>query len=168
MGEDGKFYSTGCYLELTILLFYRFNRRSPPPFRGRGGFRDRFRRSRSTSRGRFDRRRYDEHDHRRSRSVSPNRPNNDYAQQQQQQHQQTASMGYGNETYGNYVPQFPGSMAQFNTYDFQASYPPPTQNFPMGMGSTCHAPPGLSDWQPPQASMPSESEEDKLRREGDN
>lgn len=60
-------------------------------------------------------------------------------------------------------------MAQFNTYDFQATYPP-ASNFPMnqgmGMSSTCPAPPGLSDWQPSQAPMVSESEEEKLRREG--
>jgi hypothetical protein len=81
-------------------------------------------------------------------------------------------MSYGNEAYGNYgVPQFPGSMAQFNTYDFQATYPP-AQNFPMnpamGMGGTCPAPPGMSDWQQPQTPMVSEPEEEKLKREGKN
>lgn len=79
-------------------------------------------------------------------------------------------MSYGNEQYGTYgVPQFPGSMAQFNTYDFQASYPP-APNFPMnqamGMGASCPAPPGLSDWPQSQAPMVSESEEDKAKREG--
>lgn len=75
-------------------------------------------------------------------------------------------MAYGNEQYGNYVPQFPGSMAQFNTYDFQTNYPPQAQNFPGMNMAACPAPPGMSDWQGPQTPMVSESEEEKLRREG--
>lgn len=79
-------------------------------------------------------------------------------------------MGYGNEAYGNYLPQFPGSMAQFNTYDFQASYvsPAPNFNMQMGMDPTCPAPPGMNDWQPSQSQMPAEPVEEKLRREGTN
>lgn len=78
-------------------------------------------------------------------------------------------MAYGNETYANYgVPQFPGSMAQFNTYDFQATYPP-APNFDMNMGmsaASCPAPPGLTDWQPPQAPMLTEPDIEKQKREG--
>lgn len=80
-----------------------------------------------------------------------------------QQQQQSQVMGYGAEAYANYA--FPGSMAQFNTYDFQTTYPPPppATNFGLNMAS-CPAPPGLSDWQP-QLSL-QENEEEMKRREG--
>lgn len=77
-------------------------------------------------------------------------------------------MAYGNEAYANYgVPQFPGSMAQFNTYDFQAYPPAPNfdMNTAMGMTANCPAPPGLADWQPPQA--PTEPDIEKQKREGE-
>lgn len=88
---------------------------------------------------------------------------NNYVHQQTQQQ----SMGYGNEAYANYVPQitFPGSMAQFNAYDFQTAYPPPAPNFGMNM-SACPAPPGLTDWPPQVAIHPAENEEEKKRHEG--
>lgn len=152
----------------------RFNRRSPQPFRGGGGrgFRDRFRRSRSTSRGRYERRRYNQHDNqRRSRSASPqnqNQMDGSYVHQQAQQQQQH-QMGYGNEAYANYVPQFPGSMAQFNSYDFQTAYPQQATNFNMNM-TDCPAPPGLTDWLQPQIEphqmIATENEEEKKRHEG--
>lgn len=85
-------------------------------------------------------------------------------EQQQQQHQ---SMGYGNEAYANYVPQFPGSMAQFNSYDFQTAYPTQAPNFNMNM-TDCPAPPGLTDWQPliEPHPMSAENEEEKKRHDG--
>lgn len=89
-------------------------------------------------------------------------PDNSYVHQQAQQH---TAMGYGNETYANYVPQFPGSMAQFNTYDFQAAYPPPAPTFGMDM-TACPAPPGLTDWTPQAPLQSAENEEEKKRREG--
>lgn len=76
-------------------------------------------------------------------------------------------MGYGSDAYGNYVPQFPGSMAQFNSYDFQGTYPATAvAGFGMNQMSACPAPPGLTDWQPQAPLQPSENEEEKKRREG--
>lgn len=76
-------------------------------------------------------------------------------------------MGYSAEAYANYVPQFPGSMAQFSSYDFQSVYPPPAPAFGMNpMAAACPVPPGITDWQQPEPLQPSENEEEKKRREG--
>lgn len=153
-------------------LLTRFQRRSPA-FRGGRNFRDRFRRSRSTSRGRFerhDRRRFN--DSRRSRSESPQQnrmDNNNYNQQLSQQQMG----GYSNDGYGNVAympnapqaPQFPGAMNQFNSYEFQG-FPPPAPNFNMNIN--CPAPPGMNESWAPQPSMQMEEmeKEEKLKREG--
>ena len=82
-------------------------------------------------------------------------------------------MNYQNDPY-NYMqnvvpPQAPafGTMNQFNTYDFQTSYPPPAPNFNIA----CPAPPGIhgDTWIPNMTSnMPpnEESEEEKKKRDG--
>lgn len=148
-------------------LSFRFNNRRSP-FRGQRFNRFNDRRSRSRSRDRFDNnrgRRFDRN--RRSRSESPAR-NNDYMQQQQQ-----AAAMY-NDGYG-YIPNAPappnfGTIAQmgsqFNSYDFQgaSTFAPPAPNFG---GIACPAPPGLSEsWSQPPVQM-EESEEDRLKREGE-
>lgn len=170
--EAGKYQflsSDFIILKLLISILYRFVRRSP--FRGNRNFRDRFRRSRSSSRGfeRKDRRRFD--NNRRSRSGSPqdSRMNN-YRQQQQQQQQ--PQMNYTTDPYNfmQNVPQPPSfgpAMNQFNSYEFQANYPP-APNF-----TNIPAPPGISSesWIPQQSmppAMPEESEEEKRKREGMN
>jgi hypothetical protein len=83
-------------------------------------------------------------------------------------------MGYSNDAY-NYMPnapqapQYSGQMTQFN-YDFQTSYPPaPSFNMNQGMGISCPAPPGMGDnWIPPPSMTPSETDKDRLKREGKN
>lgn len=95
-----------------------------------------------------------------------------------QQLQQAPAAPIYSDGYGNYIPTAPappqfGTMAQmgsqFNSYDFQATtaYPPPAPNFNVG-GIACPAPPGMSDgWAPPPTIQPEESEEDRLKREGE-
>lgn len=82
------------------------------------------------------------------------------------------SDGYG------YIPNAPappnfGTIAQmgsqFNSYDFQgaSTFAPPAPNFNLGGGIACPAPPGLSEnWVQPPVQM-EESEEDRLKREGE-
>lgn len=148
----------------------RFNRRSPDRFRGQRNFNNRFNRSRSRSRdnSRFNRggRRFD---NRRSRSESPTVSNNNANYMQQQQQAQNATMY--SDAYGNsYIPNAPAApqfgMGQFG-YDFQntTAYPPPAPTFG---GIACPAPPGMTEgWVPPQNIQPEESEEDKMKREGE-
>jgi hypothetical protein len=74
-------------------------------------------------------------------------------------------MPYPAEAFSNYVPQFPGSMAQFNSYDFQPVYPT-APNIGMNPMAVCPVPPGITDWQP-EPLQSSENEEEKKRREGE-
>ena len=91
-------------------------------------------------------------------------------------HQQQQPMNYPNDPY-NYMqnvvpPQAPtfGAMNQFNSYDFQANYPPPAPNF---TNIACPAPPGIhgDSWIPQQNMAPNmppseESEEERKKRDG--
>lgn len=63
------------------------------------------------------------------------------------------------------APQF-GMAAQYG-YDYQgAAYAPPPPTF---SGIDCPAPPGMSEgWVAPPGVQPEESEEEKLKREGEN
>lgn len=92
--------------------------------------------------------------------------------QQQQVVQQQAAMY--NDGYGNYIPNAPappqfGAIDQMSSqygYDFQGStgFVAPTPNFG---GIDCPAPPGLAEgWIPPPQIQPEESEEERLKREG--
>lgn len=92
-------------------------------------------------------------------------------------HQQQP-MNYQTDPYNNYMqnvvpPQAPSfaQMGQFNSYDFQAGYPPPAPNF---SNISCPAPPGIqgdTSWMPQQSMAPpsmshtEETEEEKKKRE---
>lgn len=77
--------------------------------------------------------------------------------------------------YGNYIPNAPAPPnytmemdqmgAQFNSYDFQgATAFPPAPSF----GIDCPAPPGMPDgWIAPPSIQQGESEEDRMKREGE-
>jgi hypothetical protein len=137
------------------LFIYRFNRRSPY----RNNFNNRYdRRSRSTSRGRYQGRRYerDQRSKNRAESSSGYIPQN--------------SSNY--ENYGNYENSQFGSMqmnSQYNGYEFNNSgglyQQQNSQNF---SGLSVPVPPGVSDgWVPPAVMQPTESQEEKLKKEGE-
>lgn len=151
---------------------FRFGRRSPDRFRGR--FNNRFnndRRSRSRSRDNNRGRRFDRNRRSRSESLNRNNSNNNVNYMQQQQDPNAMY----SDAYGNYIPGAPAPPqfglaqmgSQFNSYDFQAasSYPPPAPTFG---GIACPAPPGMSEgWIPPPAIQHEESEEEKMKRDGE-
>lgn len=140
---------------LIIFLHFvcRYNRRSP--FRS---YNNRFdRRSRSTSRGRYEGRRFD----RDRRSKNRSDISTGYVPQNQP----------ANYEYGNYENSQFGSMqmnSQYNNgYEFQNQglYQQNQQNF---SGLSVPVPPGVSDgWVPPTTMQPTESQEDKLKKEGE-
>lgn len=136
------------------IVNFRFNRRSP--YRN---YNNRYeRRSRSTSRGRYQGRRYERDQRSKNRTEQPS---SGYIPQN--------SSNY--ENYGNYENSQFGSMQmnnQYNGYEFQNSaglYQQNAQNF---SALSVPVPPGVSEgWVPPIVMQPTESQEEKLKKEGE-